>query len=851
MDNSFMPKVVTRRRFLGTSSLATVAAAVLPAAVTIRSDFEAGSIGHVEQLAPYHFRCHVRGEFDQQHRNRQASWYYFAIDGAAGHEITVDLIDLPGEYNYRHGNLAINGTTRPFISYDQHTWVALPDSAIEWDQAIPQLWIRFTPKRSPVWIAHVPPYTTRDLSRLLANIKRHSNLEIVEIGKSVEGRPLFLLTVTNRARPDTNKKVLWVMARQHAWEAGTSWVMDGAIRFVLKNNPTAARLRDEFIFKLFPMADPDGVARGGVRFNVHGYDLNRNWDTVNPELMPEIAALHKAVLGWTDGGRRIDLFLNLHNTNSDYLRGPLSLAGPEYRETVDRFAGLLRKDTFFDTKEALDWPPGEIERGRMDACQDLFHERGIPTLLLEQNVQTNSRLGRPFGIEDYSRFGERLVTAMAAAVRPANKNLVPNPEFAAGPDGMPAGWMVWAPRDALRQAASVLRTPEVNMLAFKSSRSASFGKWEAVATGVRPGRTYHFEVWYRPIAARYEQVSVPVILTWCFDAAGKKMVQRDYVDRIHAYGGWRLATRTLVAPSRTQSVRVELGLRWTEKGSVLWKNPRLAEISARHHRKVRIATTHMAPPSGATVETNLALMSRILDKAGTKKPDLVLLSEHFVDRGVRQSIVETAQTIPGPATKMLSRKARQYSMYIATSLHERDGDLIFNTAVFIDRLGRIAGKYRKTHLAMCEGEDGVTPGSEYPVFSADFGKVGMLVCWDNWFPEPARILRLHGAELLLLPIAGDGSPLHWDVISRARAIDNGVYLVSSNTVGHGGASRIIDPVGNVLAETAAPFSVAFAEVDLDQEYRLHWLSVGPGDGEARSLYIRERRPDTYNPLTEP
>jgi predicted amidohydrolase len=261
-----------------------------------------------------------------------------------------------------------------------------------------------------------------------------------------------------------------------------------------------------------------------------------------------------------------------------------------------------------------------------------------------------------------------------------------------------------------------------------------------------------------------------------------------------------------------------------------------------------VAATHLVPPANATVEGNTALMGRALDEAGARKTDLVVLSENFVDRGVRQPLGETAQPIPGPATAMLSRKARQHSTYVVTSLHEREGDLIFNTAVLIDRTGRIAGKYRKTHLAMIEGENGVTPGNEYRVIPTDFGKLGLLVCWDNWFAEPPRILRLLGAEVVALPIAGDGDPRHWDIISRARAMDNGVYLVSSNTVGPS-PSRIIDPQGEVLAETAEPFGIVVAEIDLDRERRLNWLSVGPGDGEARSLYIRERRPDTYAPLT--
>ena len=158
------------------------------AAAAIHSDFEGGSIGPVEQVAPRHFRCGVKGEVDQEKRNRQASWYYFRVDAASGAELTIDLTDLLGEYNYKPGNLAINGATRPFISYDRKTWAALPAGALEWDAAEPRLRMRFVPSRSPVWIAHAPPYTTEDLNRLLADSKGNRNLEVEQAGKSA-GRP--------------------------------------------------------------------------------------------------------------------------------------------------------------------------------------------------------------------------------------------------------------------------------------------------------------------------------------------------------------------------------------------------------------------------------------------------------------------------------------------------------------------------------------------------------------------------------------------------------------------------------------------------------------------------------------
>jgi predicted amidohydrolase len=186
-------------------------------------------------------------------------------------------------------------------------------------------------------------------------------------------------------------------------------------------------------------------------------------------------------------------------------------------------------------------------------------------------------------------------------------------------------------------------------------------------------------------------------------------------------------------------------------------------------------------------------------------------------------------------------------MHVITTLPERDGKLFHNTAVWIDRAGRIAGKYHKVHLTIGEMEAGLTPGSEYPVFETDFGRFGIVTCWDNWFAEPMRILRLRGAEMVFMPLAGDGAPAHWNAVWPARAIDNGVYLVTSSTVGET-ESRIINPQGTIIAEAKDKFGYAIAEIDLNQEWRLRYLSVGNGTGEAKSLYFRERRPDTYGPL---
>jgi hypothetical protein len=231
----------------------------------------------------------------------------------------------------------------------------------------------------------------------------------------VEGRDMLLLTITNPKIAEAKKKVIWLMFRQHAWESGSSWVGEGAIRFLLSNSPDSGRLRDEAIFKIFPMADPDGVAAGRVRYNKNGYDLNRNWDTIDAAKMPEIASQRKAILDWVDGGHRLSLFLSVHNTETgEYLQAP-----NEFRVLGQRALDLLTKDTTFEATVPLR-DNGEAAAGRMTVAQGLFHDRKLPAMLMEQKIEYNAKLGHCPTVKDRTGFGAALVRSLAGAVAALN-----------------------------------------------------------------------------------------------------------------------------------------------------------------------------------------------------------------------------------------------------------------------------------------------------------------------------------------------------------------------------------------------------------------------------------------------
>jgi len=380
------------------------------AAITIATNFEGGSLGRVEKVTETHWRLGSKGEKDQDGRNRQANWYSFRADGVrAGQDLIFDIVDLPGEYNYKPNRGAITKDTPPVVSADGKTWRRL--ETFEYDAAEPRLRLRVKAEGTSVHVAHVVPYTNDHLAALRRRVAGSGVFTEEKIGKTVNGRDLVLWTIG----PKKAAKTVWLMFRQHSWEAGSSWTGEGAVLELVAN----AALREEVTWKVFPLCDPDGVARGGVRFNVHGYDLNRNWDVHDAVKMPEITAQRGAIKKWLDAGGKIDLFYSLHNTETgEYLEGPPE-GGRHHAALAERLFGLLTKESTFHPSRPLFYAGAtttEGMKGRMTVIQGLWHEFRIPGFLMEQRIALNERLGRLPMPEDRVKFGGQLVRAMWKAL---------------------------------------------------------------------------------------------------------------------------------------------------------------------------------------------------------------------------------------------------------------------------------------------------------------------------------------------------------------------------------------------------------------------------------------------------
>jgi N-carbamoylputrescine amidase len=223
-----------------------------------------------------------------------------------------------------------------------------------------------------------------------------------------------------------------------------------------------------------------------------------------------------------------------------------------------------------------------------------------------------------------------------------------------------------------------------------------------------------------------------------------------------------------------------------------------------------------------------------------------------------------AETIPGPTTGSLGKLAAELGVVIIASLFEKRAQgLYHNTTAVLDADGHYLGKYRKMHIpddpAYYE-KFYFTPGDlGYKVFKTRFGTIGVLICWDQWYPEAARITALMGAEILFYPTAigwatsqDDATNTEqynaWQTIQRSHAVANGVHVVSVNRVGleqdgamkFWGGSFIANPFGTILEQASHDVeTIIVREIDLSKtdRYRTHWP------------FLRDRRIDSYQPIT--
>ena len=423
------------------------------------------------------------------------------------------------------------------------------------------------------------------------------------------------------------------------------------------------------------------------------------------------------------------------------------------------------------------------------------------------------------------------------------KEMVVNPTFALSEGKeLPAGWSIWAP--VWEKAGCRVRCVAEGLVIEGATDPYAVGGVVQEIKDIVGGQAYAINAICRlqNVAAPYRSVLVRVSWT-----AGKKLVHPAgmLVRGLILDDALVRFDDVLVAPAEANGARLSLEVKWPKGGSALFKRVSMHPTKLPAERKVKIGTVYLRPKD-STPENNLKLWCEQIDAAGKLGLDVVCLGEAITMVGTGRSVKDCAKPIPSLATRQLGDAARRNHIWVIAGLTELDGDVIYNTAVLLDRRGQVAGKYRKVHLPREEWKEGVRPGNTYPVFETDFGKVAIQICYDWFFSEPAEIFALKGAEIIFAPTWGDTLPdkegrVNGQSVFRVRARDNGVYMVPSV---YDGDSLVIDPMGRILSNSAGREGVFWAEVDLSKREGLEWV------GYWRSIGPRDRSPQTYAPLLE-
>jgi N-carbamoylputrescine amidase len=266
-------------------------------------------------------------------------------------------------------------------------------------------------------------------------------------------------------------------------------------------------------------------------------------------------------------------------------------------------------------------------------------------------------------------------------------------------------------------------------------------------------------------------------------------------------------------------------------------------------------------------EASLAAHVGLIREAAGRGAQVICLQELFLTpyfcKREEVDLFDLAELIPGPTTEVLCPLAKELGVVIIASLFEKRGPgLYHNTAAVIDADGAYLGKYRKMHIPEDPGFNEkfyFTPGDlGYRVWDTKFGRLGVLICWDQWYPEAARLAALAGAEILFYPTAigwlksekgelGEAQHTAWETVQRGHAVANGCFLAAVNRTGveeeteFWGQTFVANPYGQIVAKAAVDREeILIVPVSLQEveDFRRIWP------------FFRDRRIDTYAPLTK-
>jgi hypothetical protein len=333
-------------------------------------------------------------DHERESPNRAVLHWHFQLQGDPGAEVRLILRNFDNVWNGRPGS-PLKEENQCVVSDDGKTWRTVLGRKLEGNRL--ELNVRL--ETDALYVARIEPYRLSDLARFLDRIAGRPLVRIETIGQTVEGRDLEIVSV---GRSDAPHHVL-LRARAHPWETGGNWLLEGLVDALLSED--AGPSLDVYCLHAMPMANKDGVARGGHRFNMQGKDLNRNWDRpADPALAPENRALERWLERAAEAGQKPELAIDLHNDAG----GQLHVSRPEgdadaYLANMERLETVLRRHTWF-TEGSTDpnfRNPGSLGEG-------FFSRYGVDACVLELNCNWAAGLQKPPLGADWRLFGRRM-----------------------------------------------------------------------------------------------------------------------------------------------------------------------------------------------------------------------------------------------------------------------------------------------------------------------------------------------------------------------------------------------------------------------------------------------------------
>jgi len=420
-------------------------------------------------------------------------------------------------------------------------------------------------------------------------------------------------------------------------------------------------------------------------------------------------------------------------------------------------------------------------------------------------------------------------------------------------NGLPVGWEAWKPKNmemVFESSNDFIFSGELSYRMTSNGKYHTKGSLKKKIEGFVQGRYYKFNVYYKTEGIDQGiQTKVLPIIKWGKGINFKHIVPVEFKD------GWFRADLIHQIPEDSNGeIFLELFAGWIPEGSVYWGEIEIFELEKYipESKIINVAVVDKIPPQVCSLMENCEFYVSQIDNACKNSAlDAICLTEEFnILKVLPRDDWENAVSMDSEYMQKIMHAARNNNVNVIGSILEDDNGVLFNTGFLINRQGELVDKYHKAQLAMTEIlYSNTSRGDELIVMQADFGKIGIAICWDYQFPEFNRTLALKGVDIIFVPIAGDerisesGVGTGMEHVGKTITLENRIPIVFAKRGGNPrNPSRIIDNGGVVVAESADKSAFISAPLDLKSKHYM-W-----NKSEYTRAYYTSRRLELYKEL---